>query len=94
MPRGAPSPKVAITVPPDVYEGVVAAASADGVSVSAWMSDAARRALKLREGLAAVAEYEAEFGTITDEEKAAARQRRQDRLTPKQPSKASKRRSA
>ncbi len=75
MPRGNPSPKLAITVDPDVYAQVVAAAAADGVSVSAWMTAAARRALLLREGLAAVAEWEAEQGPLTDQELAAARRR-------------------
>jgi hypothetical protein len=75
MPRGNPSPKLAITVDPDVHAQVVAAAAADGVSVSAWMTAAARRALLLRDGLAAVAEWEAEQGSLTDKELAAARRR-------------------
>jgi hypothetical protein len=75
MPRGNPSPKLAITVDPDVYGQVVAAARAEGVSVSAWMTAAARRALRLRDGLAAVAEWEAEHGGFTPEELAAARRR-------------------
>jgi hypothetical protein len=75
MPRGKPSPKLAITVDPDVHSQVVAAAAAEGVSVSAWMTAAARRALKVREGLAAVAEWEAEHGPFTGEELAAARRR-------------------
>jgi hypothetical protein len=75
MPRGNPSPKLAITVDPDIHAQVVAAAAAEGVSVSAWMTEAARRALKLREGLAAVAEWEAEHGALTHEELEAARQR-------------------
>jgi hypothetical protein len=75
MPRGNPSPKLAITVDPDVHAQVVAAAAADGVSVSAWMTSAARRALRLRDGLAAVAEWEAEHGTLTREELDAARRR-------------------
>jgi hypothetical protein len=52
--RGNPSPKLAITVDPDVLAGVVAAAAAEGVSVAAWMTEAARGALRVREGLAAV----------------------------------------
>ena len=60
MPRGNPSPKLAITVDPDVHAEVVEAAAAEGVSVSAWMTAAARRALRVRSGLAAVAEWEAE----------------------------------
>ncbi len=75
MPRGNPSPKLAITVDPDVHAQVVAAAAAEGVSVSAWMTTAARRALRLREGLAAVAEWEAEHGAFTAEELEAARGR-------------------
>jgi hypothetical protein len=75
MPRGNPSPKLAITVDPDVHAQVMAAAAAEGVSVSAWMTAAARRALRLREGLAAVAEWEAEHGSFTSEELEAARRR-------------------
>lgn len=75
MPRGHPSPKLAITVDPDVHAGVVAVAEAEGVSVSAWMTAAARKALELRDGLAAVAEWEAEHGKLTSEEMAAARAR-------------------
>src|SRR5260221_412515 len=75
MPRGNPSPKLAITVDPDVHAQVVAAAAAEGVSVSAWMTAAARRALTLRDGLAAVAEWEAEHGALTREELDAARRR-------------------
>jgi hypothetical protein len=75
MPRGNPSPKLAITVDPDVHAQVVAAAAAEGVSVSAWLTAAARRALKLREGLAAVAEWEAGHGAFTREELEAARHR-------------------
>jgi hypothetical protein len=75
MPRGNPSPKLAITVDPDVHVRVVAAAAAEGISVSAWMTAAARRALLLRDGLAAVAEWEAEHGALTREELDAARGR-------------------
>jgi predicted HicB family RNase H-like nuclease len=42
MPRGNPSPKIAITVDPNIHENILAAAARDGVSVSAWMSTAAR----------------------------------------------------
>jgi hypothetical protein len=75
MPRGNPSPKLAITVDPEVYAQVIAAAEADGISVSAWMTAAARRELRLRDGLAAVAEWEAEHGPLTAEELAAAGRR-------------------
>lgn len=75
MPRGNPSPKLAITVDPDVHERIVSAAAQEGVSVSAWMTEAARRALVVRDGLAAVAEWERRNGALTPEEMAAARQR-------------------
>jgi len=75
MPRGKPSPKLAITVDPDVHAQIIAAAAAEGLSVSAWMTAAARRALIVRDGLAAVAEWEAEHGALTREELEAARQK-------------------
>ena len=75
MPRGKPSPKLAITVDPGVHAQVLAAAKAEGVSVSAWMTSAARRALRIRDGLAAVTEWEAEHGRLTASELAAARDR-------------------
>lgn len=75
VPRGKPSPKLAITVDSDVYSQVIDAAADEGVSVSAWMTRAARRALLVRDGLAAVAEWEAEHGALTDAEMAAARER-------------------
>jgi hypothetical protein len=75
VPRGRPSPKLAITVDPEVYAQLLAAAAEEGMSVSAWMTDAARRALLVRDGLAAVAEWEAQRGALTDSELAAARQR-------------------
>lgn len=80
MPRGKPSPKLAITVDPEVHERVLAAASEEGLSVSAWMTAAARRALLLRDGLAAVAEWEAEHGPLTDSELRSARERVADEI--------------
>ncbi len=80
MPRGKPSPKLAITVDPEVHERVVAAAAEEGLSVSAWMTAAARRALLLRDGLAAVAEWEQENGPLTDTELRSARERVADEM--------------
>jgi hypothetical protein len=76
-PGSPPDPQGTACAPvdPDVHAQVVAAAAADGVSVSAWMTSAARRALRLRDSLAAVAEWEAEHGTLTREELDAARRR-------------------
>lgn len=75
MPRGDPSPKLAITIGSDVHAQVLAAAADEGVSVSAWMTAAARRALLIRDGLRAVAEWENEVGQLSDEELEAARRR-------------------
>lgn len=66
---------MAITVDADVHDGVLSAAAAEGVSVSAWMTRAARRALVVRDGIAAVAEWEAEHGPLTEAELDAARRR-------------------
>jgi DNA-binding IclR family transcriptional regulator len=75
MPRGKPSPKLAITVDAEVHQKVVEAAAAAGVSVSAWMTSAARQALLVRDGLAAVVEWEREHGALTEDELAEARER-------------------
>ncbi len=85
MPRGKPSPKLAITVDADVHDRVLDAAAAEGLSVSAWMTKAARRALLVRDGLAAVAEWEAEHGELTDAELTAARQRVASQVGPNPP---------
>jgi len=82
VPRGKPSPKLAITVDAEVHERVVAAAAEEGLSVSAWMTAAARRALLLRDGLVAVAEWEQENGALTDDEVEAARHRVREQLRP------------
>jgi len=68
MPRGNPSPKLAITIDPDIHEKVLAAAARERVSVSAWMTAAARKALQQRLGLAAVALWEKQNGRFTTEE--------------------------
>ena len=68
MPRGNPSPKLAITVDPDIHESILAAAARDGVSISAWMTLAAREALMRRAGLAAVGLWEKQHGRFTPEE--------------------------
>jgi hypothetical protein len=66
---------MAITVDADVHEQVLAASAEEGVSLSAWMTAAARRALLVRDGLGAVAEWEHEHGPFSDAELEAARRR-------------------
>ena len=73
MPRGNPSPKLAITVDPKIHEKILAAAARDRVSVSAWMTSAASEALRRRAGLAAIAEWEKEHGPFSAEEMKEAR---------------------
>ncbi len=68
MPRGNPSPKLAITIDPEVHDKILAAAAREGVSVSAWMTSAAREALRRRAGLVGVAEWEKQRGSFSAEE--------------------------
>jgi hypothetical protein len=75
MPRGSPALKLAITVDRDVHAKVVQAAKAEHTSVSAWMTAAARRSLLMRDGLAAIAEWEAQRGELTQKELDSARDR-------------------
>ncbi|HEY5876713.1 MAG TPA: hypothetical protein VIT64_15510 [Ilumatobacteraceae bacterium] len=58
----------------------MSAAAEDGVSVSAWMTAAARRALLIRDGLAAVAEWERDDGALTSDELRAAHLRVSEEL--------------
>jgi hypothetical protein len=75
MPRGNPAVKLAITVDSEIHAKVLDAAQAEGTSVSAWITEAARRALLLRDGLAAVREWEAEHGALSHAELEQARSR-------------------
>ena len=68
MPRGNPSPKLAITIDPAIHKSVIEAAARQGVSVSAWMTVAAREALRRRAGLDAVALWEKQHGPFSAEE--------------------------
>lgn len=70
--------RLSISVPPGVENAIRAAAEAAGVPVSVWLARAAERAAAeqaaIADGLAAVAEYEAENGALSDAERAVARQ--------------------
>jgi hypothetical protein len=65
MPRWNPAVKLAVTVDADVHAKVLDAAAAEGTSVSAWITAAARRALLIRDGRAAVAYGDAAPGALT-----------------------------
>lgn len=73
MPRGNPSPKLAITVDPAIHESIVAAAARERVSLSAWLTAAAREALQRRAGLAAVDQWEKQHGRFSEDEMREAR---------------------
>ncbi len=80
MPRGNPSPKLAITMDPEVHRDVLQAAAREGVSVSAWISAATREVLRRKAGLAAVEQWEAQHGAFTEEEMKQARHRVQHQM--------------
>ncbi len=66
--------KFTISVPEEIDAAIRQAAEAEGLPVSAWIAQAAAKAAdertRLAEGLAAVAEWEAEHGAFTDAERA------------------------
>ena len=63
--------KRSVSLADDVATAVETAAGEDGVSFSAWLSTAAERQLRVRQGLRGVAAWEAEAGALTAEEIAA-----------------------
>ncbi len=70
--------RLSISVPVEVGNAIRAAAEGAGLPVSVWLARAAERAAAeqaaIADGLAAVAEFEAEEGVLTDAERAEARQ--------------------
>lgn len=63
--------KRSVSLNDDVAAAVEVAAKEDGVSFSSWLSTAAERQLRVRQGLRGVAAWEAEAGALTAEEIAA-----------------------
>jgi hypothetical protein len=64
--------KLSIALDERVAEAAAASAERHGLSLSAWLNRAAQNALAVEDGLAAVADWEAEHGAFTAEEIAAA----------------------
>jgi hypothetical protein len=64
--------KLSVALDERVAEAAAASAERHGLSLSAWLNRAAQNALAVEDGLAAVAEWEAEHGALTPEELAAA----------------------
>lgn len=67
-----PVRKLSVAIEDDTAVAAAAAAKRRGVSLSSWLNEAAERALRVEAGLRAVAEWEAEHGSLTDGELAAA----------------------
>ena len=67
MPRGNPSPKIAVTIDPLVHDMAVARAKEQGVSLSAYITEAVRRRLMIEDGLLAMLEWELENAPLDPE---------------------------
>jgi hypothetical protein len=63
--------KRSVSIDAEVAAAAEEAAAADGLSFSAWLSEAAHRQLLVREGLRGVAEWEKAAGALTPDELAA-----------------------
>lgn len=63
--------KRSVSIDAEVAAAAEAAAAEDGVSFSAWLSEAAHRQLLVRDGLRGVAEWEEEAGGLSPDELAA-----------------------
>jgi hypothetical protein len=63
--------KRSVSIDAEVAAAAEEAAAEDGVSFSAWLSEAAHRQLLVREGLRGVAEWEEAAGALTPDELAA-----------------------
>lgn len=64
--------KLSVTLDERVAEAAAASAERHGLSLSAWLNRAAKNALGVEDGLAAVAEWEAEHGPFSADELAKA----------------------
>jgi len=64
--------KLSVALDEHVAEAAADAAERAGLSLSAWLSRAAERALTIERGIEAVRAWEQDHGPLTDEELAAA----------------------
>ncbi len=71
LPSGSMVTKRSVSLDDEVASAVEQAAKQDGVSFSAWLSTAAERQLRVRQGLRGVAAWEGETGSLSAEELAA-----------------------
>lgn len=65
--------RLSISVPPELEAQIRAAADEAGVSVSTWLAQAAEHAAKIQAGRRAVEDFEAEHGTLPEEQRLDAR---------------------
>ncbi|MDA8262190.1 MAG: hypothetical protein M0Z47_05090 [Actinomycetota bacterium] len=63
--------KKSVSIDAEVAAAAESAAAEDGVSFSAWLSEAAHRRLLVRDGLRGVAEWEERAGALSPDELAA-----------------------
>jgi hypothetical protein len=63
--------KRSVSLEATVADAIERAAEQDGVSFSAWLTLAAQRQLRLRDGLRGVQEWESEAGALSTAERAA-----------------------
>lgn len=64
--------KLSVALDERVAAEASASAASEGVSLSAWLDQAARQKLRVQKGLAAVAAWERRHGKLTPDELAAA----------------------
>ena len=57
--------KISVALDAQVAAAARDAAEAAGVSLSAWLTEAARQLIRLADGLAAMAEWDAEAGAVS-----------------------------
>lgn len=67
--------KVTITLPKETLERVAKLARAKGVPLSTYIADMAEHRVRIEDGLAAMREWEAEYGPFTADELADAESR-------------------
>lgn len=60
--------KLSVALDDRVAQAAATSAERQGLSLSAWLNRAAENALSIEDGLAAVAEWEAEHGQLTERE--------------------------
>jgi hypothetical protein len=63
--------RISVTVPADIAQQVRKAAEHASETISGWLTTAAQHRLRLDAGHQLLAEYEAEYGAVTEQERTA-----------------------